>query len=119
MENKYNSKQENIVYIGLWSIIFLSPIVTVYLKTMYDANAFFDWQAILNVQKIFFFYFCAFLIHNYLLAPLVIYKRNFRAYIPLALLLIAAFFVLLIATRPKMLKDMHEPFPNEMAMHDN
>lgn len=118
MENKYNSKQENIVYIGLWSIIFLSPIVTVYLKTMYDANAFFDWQAILNVQKIFFFYFCAFLIHNYLLAPLIIYKRNFRAYIPLALLLIAAFFVLLIATRPKMLKDMHEPFPNEMAMHD-
>ena len=83
MENKYNSKQENIVYIGLWSIIFLSPIVTVYLKTMYDANAFFDWQAILNVQKIFFFYFCAFLIHNYLLAPLIIYKRNFRAYIPL------------------------------------
>ena len=118
MENKYNSKKENIVYTGLWAAIFLSPIVTVYLKTMYDANAFFDWQAIFNVQKMFFFYFGAFLIHNYLLAPLVIYKHNFRAYIPLALLLMVTFFVLLLVTRPKMLKDVHGPFPQEVAMND-
>lgn len=118
MENKYNSKKENIVYIGLWAAIFLSPIVTVYLKTMYDANAFFDWQAIFNVQKMFFFYFGAFLIHNYLLAPLVIYKHNFRTYIPLALLLMVSFFVLLLVTRPKMLKDVHGPFPSEVTMND-
>lgn len=118
MENKYNSKKENIVYIGLWAAIFLSPIVTVYLKTMYDANAFFDWQAIFNVQKIFLFYFGAFLIHNYLLAPLVIYKHNFRTYIPLALLVMVAFFVLLLVTRPRMLKDVHGPFPPEVTMND-
>ena len=87
---------------------------------MKDANAFFDWQAIFNVQKMFFFYFGAFLIHNYLLAPLVIYKHNFRAYIPLALLLMMAFFVLLLVTRPKMLKDdhAHGPYPPEVILND-
>ena len=68
---KNQSRQENIIYLAVWSVIFLAPLLSYYVRTVNDSSLSFDWMEMMIVWKQFGIYLLLFAIHNFLLAPLL------------------------------------------------
>lgn len=98
---KFISKnKEDILYISLWLIIFLVPLLTMYLDIQSGRVTWFDWRLITKIWIGFATYLIAFCIHDFWLAPLVVYNKNAKLYVPLAAAVVIAFFFVTRAQRP-------------------
>ena len=40
---KNQSRQENLIYLVVWSLLFATPLLSLYLRTMSDDNLSFQW----------------------------------------------------------------------------
>ena len=69
-------RQETLVYILLWGILFIAPVLSLYVRTAATAELTFDWNEVLMVWRQYGIYFAAFLVHNYLLAPLFVFRQR-------------------------------------------
>ena len=94
------SRQENIIYLCAWGLLFAAPILSLYVRTMNDSNIVFDWAEVFMVWRKFAVYLLLFLVHNFLLAPLLIYRHKRVAYFSVLAVIIAA-FTLWQCTQPK------------------
>ena len=65
-----------------------------------NSDASFDWSEIFTVWKEFALFFVAFLIHNHLLAPLLVYKQRRLLYFGLVIAIVAVFQLYQSAHRP-------------------
>ena len=109
------SRQENLIYLAVWGLLFAAPLLSLYVRTVNDANVTFDWSEVFIVWRKFALFLLLFLIHNFLLAPLLVYKHRRAAYFTIVAALLAAFTVYQCSSRPGGRKPMgHEP-PMEMA----
>ena len=120
---KKHEIKENIIYLALWGILFLAPVLTNYLRTLSDSHASFQWTEIGMVWRSYAFFLVVFLVHNFLLAPLLVYKQRKALYFSLVTLLVGAFFVYHCTShhggpqpgeRPGM-EEMHRPPMHGMA----
>ena len=73
---KIQSRQENVIYLALWGMLFAAPVLSLYIRTINNSFLTFNWTEILIAWKLFAIYLTIFLIHNFLLAPLLIYRRK-------------------------------------------
>ena len=113
------SKQENLIYLAAWGLLFASPLLSIYVRTVGDSSQVFEWWEVLVVWRLFAIYLVLFLIHNFLLAPLFLGKphshENKRVmYFSIVVMILAAFTVYQCSNRPDM-KD-HRP-PMERPDH--
>ena len=69
------SKYENMAYVVLWGILFAAPVMSLYIRTISDTAIQFDWAEVWMVWRHFAVYLLVFLIHNFLLAPLLVYRN--------------------------------------------
>ena len=107
------SRQENLIYLVVWGLLFLAPLLSLYVRTMNDAYMPFDWEEVFLVWRRLVPFLLLFLVHNFLLAPLLIYRNKRIAYASIMVVVIAAFTVYQCSTRPDMQKPMgHRPPPN-------
>lgn len=83
--------RETYIYLGLWTVVFLIPVLSFYVLTRNHSDATFHWEAIFHIWKSFAIFFIAFLIHNYLLAPLIVYHRRSWTYLISVICLTVAF----------------------------
>jgi predicted transcriptional regulator with HTH domain len=86
--------KENLIYLILWLMLFLAPVASLYVHTNLanDAGAIhFNWTAILHVWKVYLVYLIIFLVHNFILAPLLIHKHQKLLYIGTTTCLIIVF----------------------------
>ena len=97
---KYQSKYENTVYAVLWGLLFAAPVLSVYIRMVNDPYVVFNWSEVLLVWRRFTIYLGLFLIHNFLLAPLLIHGRKRWLYFSAVTLIIAAFAVYQCTTKP-------------------
>ena len=67
---KQQSRQENIVYLVVWGLFFAIPVLSLYVRTVNDLDAVFEWEKVFLVWRKFALYLLLFLVHNFLLAPL-------------------------------------------------
>ena len=67
------SRQENIIYLAVWGLLFAAPLLSLYVRTMNDTSLVFDWTEVLLIWRKFALYLLLFLVHNFLLAPLLGY----------------------------------------------
>ena len=65
------SKQENLIYLAVWGLLFAAPLLSLYVRAVNDANFTFDWTEVFLVWRQFAVYLLLFLVHNFLLAPLL------------------------------------------------
>jgi len=106
------SLQENLIYLVFWGLLFLAPLLSLYVRTMSDAYMPFDWTEVFLVWRQFAVFLLLFLVHNFLLAPLLIHRNKRIAYFSIMVVVIAAFTVYQCSTRPDMAKPMgHRPPP--------
>lgn len=93
MSKKYRLSPENAIYVVMWLLFFLLPIAIFYLRAATITQAAFHWDEVWHIWRWFFTFFLCFLIHNFLLTPLLL-RKKFGAYISLVVALFAFFLVL-------------------------
>ena len=104
------SRQENIIYLIVWGLLFAAPLLSLYVRTVSDSTVVFDWSEVFIVWRKFAIYLALFLVHNFLLAPLLIHGHRRVAYFSIVTVVIVAFTVYQCSSRPNMKKPMmHKP----------
>lgn len=101
--------RENITYLGLWLLLFLSPLLSMCIKVESGLVKAFSWMEVFHVWKFFVVYLVMFLVHNFVLAPLLLYKHRKTMYFATALCLVMMFAFYQCSNRPR--RPMH---PMEM-----
>ncbi len=93
--------KENLIYLALWLLLFLAPVASLYFRTTSDTRLVFQWQEVFHVWTIFSIYLVIFLVHNFILAPLLIYKHKLLMYLATSVCLIAVFVTFECMNKPK------------------
>ena len=85
------SRQENLIYLIVWGLLFVSPLLSLYVRTVNDSSVVFDWTEVFIVWRKFTIYLLLFLIHNFLLAPLLVHGHKRAVYFTIVTVLVVAF----------------------------
>ena len=94
-------KKELLVYLALWLILFVAPLLNTYIGYAHsEDNMSFPWNDLWHIWRQYFILFAAFLIHNFLLAPLIIYRHKRALYSIGLTLLLSAFITILYIEKP-------------------
>ena len=111
MSFRKEHKQETIIYLAMWTLLFLVPVMSLAIRTS-NSDISFDWSEIFTVWRKFALFFVAFLIHNHLLAPMLIYKQKRLQYFGLVIAIVAIFQLYQCNHRPAIRdhKPPHERF---------
>ena len=97
---KMNYRKEHIIYTLLWIVLYLSPVMSMYMRMSTNPHIDFSWEEILNAWKFNTVWVVLFSIHNFLLAPILIFKRRTWLYTALAMSLLAITMCTLYVMRP-------------------
>lgn len=97
---KMNYRKEHIIYTLLWIVLYLSPVMSMYMRMSTNPHIDLSWEEILNAWKFNTVWVVLFAIHNFLLAPILILKRRTWLYTALAMLLLAVTMCTLYVMRP-------------------
>ena len=95
------TRQETIIYTIVWGILFLSPLVSV-LFNHNDAStdAAWIWHSLTDSWVSLLAYLIVFLIHNYMLAPLLVKHKRIKQYLIACVALVSVFQLTECAHRP-------------------
>ncbi len=119
MKIRLHELKENLIYLGLWLTLFLAPVVTMFFRASSNTELDFNWSEIFHVWRIYAVYFVIFLIHNFILAPLLIYKHKKTMYLVTTTCLVAVFILFQCTHRHKHLPaDRHHPMRMEERFPD-
>ena len=111
---QHQSRQENMVYWALWGLLFVTPLLSLYVRTVNNTELTFDWQEVLIVWRQYAIYLLLFLLHNYVLAPILIYRQKRLLYSSLVACMLGAFVFYQCQSRP----DDIRKGPRHMAQHE-
>ncbi len=100
-----DKQQETVIYLVLWGLLFMAPIMSLYIRTTNDTSLTFNWDEVLMVWREYGVFFAVFLVHNYLLAPLLVHKQQKLIYFSIVIALVGAFTFYQCQDRPR----HHEP----------
>ena len=107
------SKYENITYLVLWTVLFIAPVLTFYIHTGNMRDEEFQWREVLFVWSEYLPFLGIFLLHNFLLAPLLVYRHQKALYSVVMGSVLVCFMVYQCANRPpEMMHDRPMP-PHE------
>ena len=95
-----HNKKENLAYLILWVITFLAPVLALYVGSTSNSEIVFSWSEVLYVWRTYIPFLVLFLMHNFLLAPLLIYQRKRGLYFTVTLSLVAVFTLAQCMSRP-------------------
>ena len=95
------SKQENLIYLAVWGLLFAAPLLSLYVRTVNDSSLAFDWTEVFLVWRKFAVYLLLFLVHNFLLAPLLVHRHKRVAYFSIVVVVLMAFTLYQCNSRPQ------------------
>ncbi len=94
--------KESLAYLCMWALLFLSAIISVYVRTTHDTSLTFNWDEVFMMWRTFIPFLAVFLIHNYAIAPLLVYKKKGWLYVGLTLAAVVVFQLYTCRPRPEM-----------------
>lgn len=109
-------KSELVLYAVLWALLFAAPIASVYVDSFTEHSTI-DWASICNTWKFLATFCITFFLHNFFIAPLLVYRNKRWRYGIGAALLMAAFFFFVMQRTPGEPRGMGEGVgepPHEM-----
>ena len=98
----------------LWALLFAAPVLSLYIRSASDQNMEFDWSEVFMVWRQYGIFFAIFLVHNHLLAPMLVYRQRKKAYFSIITVLVAVFIAFQCSNRPH--RDMDHPPKPDMEM---
>ena len=96
---KGQKKSELILYVALWAVLFAAPVISMLVGDSWD------WQGVWNAWGLLSMFCITFFIHNFLIAPLLVYGNRKWAFGCLEVLLFVCFLGYQVHFRP------HRPEP--------
>jgi len=115
---KHQSRQENLIYLVVWGLLFAAPLLSLYVRSVGDETTIVNWAEMLFVWKKFALFLLLFLIHNFLLAPLLIHQHRRVVYFSVVAVVVASFAIYQCSDRPEVKKPMElEPPHMEQMEH--
>ncbi len=93
-------KHENMTYLALWGMLFAVPVLSLYLRTVNDSAFTFQWSEVFMIWRQFAIFLGIFLLHNFLLAPLLVYKHRRAMYLCSIAVIIGCFVAYQCTNRP-------------------
>ena len=102
---RHQSRQENIIYLVVWGLLFAAPLLSLYVRTVSDPDIAFDWTEIFLVWRRFAVFLLLFVIHNVFLAPLLIHQHKHTLYFSIVVIVLTGFIIYQCSSRP----DIKEP----------
>ncbi len=107
-------KTEIILYVVLWAILFAAPVLSMYIGDIFTSSSVegasvasdvSSWQGVFNAWGLLSMFFVTFAIHNFVIAPLLVYRNRKWAYGICVIVLFACFAMYQMLGRP------HRPEP--------
>ena len=106
---KQSSRQENIIYLVLWGILFVSPLISMYIGIARGELSGIEWSDLWFVWRKFLLFLALFLVHNFLLAPILVMRHRKMLYFSLLAVIVACFVIYQCSTRPERPSPRQEP----------
>lgn len=72
--------KETLVYVGLWALLFVVPVAMAYFRGAAAGGQAFSWSEVLAVWGLLAVFLAIFIVHDLVLAPLLIFKQRRLAY---------------------------------------
>ena len=94
-----HKQKENLVYLIFWLGVFAAPVFTAYVRGISSHQGQMPWVEVFELWKLACLFLLLFLIHNFLIAPLLVYRNKKKTYFAMITLLTAV-FVLIQCQRP-------------------
>ena len=113
------SRQENLIYLAVWGLLFAAPLLSLYVRTVSDAKVVFNWAEVFLVWRMLAIFLLLFLLHNFLLAPLLIHGHRRVTYFSIVTMVLAAFIVYQCSTKPDRRMPLGHRPPPRMEMAGN
>ena len=111
---KKQTKQETVIYTAVWVILFLAPIVDLLVNYDPQHTAWFK-RGLVDIWQSLLVFLIVFLIHNHILAPLLVYHKKVTHYIIGCVAVIAMFQVFQCVHKPDDVPRGPEPESTMMA----
>ena len=108
-------KHEILTYLALWGMLFAVPVLSLYIRTVNDPFYSFSWSELLMIWRQFGIYLAVFLLHNFLLAPLLVYKHKRAMYFCSIAVIVGLFVVYQCTNKPA---GHHRPPKDHTVMTD-
>ena len=97
---KNQTKQETIVYTIVWILLFLSPLVSLLTNTETNPDPSWVKRSLMDAYGSILVFFIVFLIHNHLLAPIIVKHKRITLYLVCCIALVAIFQLSQCAHKP-------------------
>ena len=111
------SRYENTAYAVLWGLLFAAPVLSLWVRTASDASIAFDWREIVVVWRQLSIFLLLFLVHNFILAPLLVYRQKRWLYVLLTVCMVGAFTCYQCNHRPDGMRHHRRPHIEEAIDH--
>ena len=111
------SRYENTSYAVLWGLLFAAPVLSLWVRTASDSSLAFDWREIFLVWRQLSIFLLLFLVHNFILAPLLVYRQKRWLYILLTVCMVGAFACYQCSHRPDDIRHHRRPHMEEAFDH--
>ena len=96
---------ENLTYLALWGMLFAVPVLSLYIRTVNDSQYTFNWDELLMIWRQFAIFLAIFMVHNFFLAPLLVYKHKRALYFCSVVVIIGIFIVFQCTHKPQVPQD--------------
>ena len=110
MTRLFRHRKENLIYLVFWLVLFIAPVISSYVRASGNADFSVSWQEILHIWRIYAVFLVIFIVHDMVLAPLLVYRHRRGLYFLTTACLLAAFIVINCVSKPKMPRH-HRPRP--------
>lgn len=92
--------EENLIYLIVWIFLFAAPILVIWFRSATFGISSAGWYEVTRFWGILLFYLGAFIIHNFLIAPIIVYQNNRKKYIVFSIIFIIAFSTFRCSQKP-------------------
>lgn len=99
------------MYLVVWGLLFLAPLLSLYVRTINHEDATFNWTEVLIVWRSFAIFLVLFLLHNCFLAPLIVHQQRRVLYFSVVTAVLGAFFIWQCSHKPQRDKDFRKRPP--------
>ena len=109
-----DSTQETIFYIIFWILMIVVPMLGVWIYSLVDDRVSLLYKEFWYIWEPLLIMLLVFLVHNYLIAPLLVYQDKTRRYVILLSVLLVIGFSAIVYFKPK---PGQKPLPPEMVQN--
>lgn len=105
---------ETLAYLFFWVMVYATPVLMMYLRTQNHTDLEFEWDEIYHLWFLASVFFVLFIVHNFFLAPLLVYKNRRSLYFPIVSVIIIVYGIFQFTMRPTRPRHKHHNFRTEI-----